>query len=393
MSLVVYSAACFLGVAALLVLRKPRRALGDPLNASTCAAIILGGVCFICSAPVTLAAVNELTGVPNFGAPMTYSVISAFSASLLILLINWRGGPADRIRRWVCSIGIAYTLLIAGIITFFALADAPVERLTDLDTYYANTPYMREMIVLYLVGHAVCTLVMCTVCVRWSREVTGILRAGLRLIIAGLVLDIAGFEVTKMTAVAARWTGHDLDVLSTAVAPPAVSLGALVFSTGFVLPRLLPAALAQWRSFWDYRALAPLWTVLRGVPTAPKPSPPRWQLPRGRLYYREVRILDALLALQSRYDGQVRERAYEQAKRQGCAPDEAHLVAVAAMVVDAARQTPQAEDRAVTEPVDASRLPTSAFSDTGELVRLSKVLGRSPGAGATREGTVRASHG
>jgi hypothetical protein len=106
-----------------------------------------------------------------------------------------------------------------------------------------------------------------------------------------------------------------------------------------------------------------------------------------------VRILDALLALQSRYDGQVRERVYEQAKRQGCAPDEAHLVAVAAMVVDAARQTPQAEDRAVTEPVDASRLPTSAFSDTGELVRLSKVLGRSPGAGATREGTVRASHG
>ncbi|MFG2881871.1 MAB_1171c family putative transporter [Streptomyces sp. NPDC048297] len=393
MSLVVYSAACILGVAALLILRRPRRALSDPLNASTCAAILLGGVCFVCSAPATLAAVNELTGVPNFGAPMTYSAISAFSASLMILLINWRGGPAERIRRWVYSIGIAYTLVIAGVIALFALADAPEERLTDLDTYYANTPYMREMIVLYLVGHAVCTLVMCVVCVRWSREVTGILRAGLRLIMAGLALDFVGFVAAKTTAVAARWAGHDLDVLSTVVAPPAVSLGGLVFSAGFVLPRLLPAALAQWRSYGDHRALAPLWAELRTVPTAPKPSPPRWQLPRGRLYYREVRILDALLALQSRYDGQVRERAYAQARGQGACADEAHLRAVAAMVVDAARQSPQAEDRVVTEPVDASRLPTSAFCDTGELVRLSRALARPPAVGSDREGTVRASHG
>lgn len=74
------------------------------------------------------------------------------------------------------------------------------------------------------------------------------------------------------------------------------------------------------------------------MPTASKPAPPRWQLPRGRLYYRELRILDALLALQSRCDGRVRETAYRQARGQGSPPGEAHFIAAAAMVVDAAHQ-------------------------------------------------------
>ncbi|MEU9985420.1 MAB_1171c family putative transporter [Streptomyces sp. NPDC048045] len=386
MSLVVYSAACLFGMAALLLFHTPRVALRDPLTATTCAAIFLGGLCYFCSAPVTLDAVNDVTGIPNFGAPMTYSVISAYSASLLILLITWRGGPGDRIRCWSVRIAVVYSLLIAAIITMFALADAPVERLRDLDTYYANTPYMREMIVLYLAGHGACLLTMCYVCRRWSREVTGILRTGLRLIMLGLAFDVIGFEGAKSTAVVARWTGHDLDFLSTDLAPPVTSLGALICTAGFVLPRLLPAAQAQWRSLWDYRALAPLWAELQDVPTAPKPAPPRWQLPRGRLYYRELRILDALLALQSRCDGRIREAAYRQAVAQGSSPGEAGFVAAAAMVVDAAHQAGRLRPSGSPGPPGTSRLHTAVFSETGELVRLSQALATSPVVEAARGG-------
>ncbi|ANP54737.1 hypothetical protein J2Z21_001624 [Streptomyces griseochromogenes] len=390
MSLVVYAASCLFGMAALLLCQKPHVALRDPLTASTCAAIVLGGLCFFCSAPVTLEAVNDFTGIPNFGAPMTYSVISAYSASLLILLLNWRGGPADGIRLWSVRIAAVYSLLIAAIITLFSLADAPVERLRDLDTYYANTPYMREMIVLYLVGHGACMITMCYVCLRWSREVTGILRTGLQLIMVGLAADVVGFECAKFTAVVARWTGHDLDVLSTDVAPQVTSLGALICSAGFVLPRLLPAAQVQWSSLSDYRALAPLWAELQNVPTAPKPAPPRWQLPRGRLYYRELRILDALLALQSRCDGRIRESAYRQAKAQGSTPGEADFVAAAAMVVDAAHQAGQLPPPDFPDSGGASRLHTAVFSETSELVRLSEALANSPVVRAAREGAKRA---
>ncbi|CAM5524074.1 hypothetical protein SHIRM173S_11122 [Streptomyces hirsutus] len=52
--------------------------------------------------------------------------------------MHWRGGPGVRrtARRWI----LAYTGVLAGVAVTFALGDAPVERRTDLDTYYATTP-------------------------------------------------------------------------------------------------------------------------------------------------------------------------------------------------------------------------------------------------------------
>jgi hypothetical protein len=279
MSLVVYLAAVVFGLSCVVLLRRPVTAVRDPLTVSTCVAIVLGSLVFVCSAPLTLAAVNDLTGVPNFGAPLTYGMLSAYSCSLIVLLINWRGGPRNRVRCLVLRAIAAYTLLVVALIVLFALADADTERLTDLDTYYAGTPFLREMILLYLAGHSAAMLVMCVMCVKWAREVTGLLRAGLRLILAGGLLDLVGFQAAKYTAVAARWAGHDLDFLSTSVAPPMASLGALICSAGFVLPRLLPAVLAHWRGLGDYRKLAPLWALLRFVSTAPKPPVSWWPSP------------------------------------------------------------------------------------------------------------------
>ncbi|MEU2876157.1 MAB_1171c family putative transporter [Streptomyces sp. NPDC007070] len=391
MSLVVYLAAGLFGLSAVVLLRRPRTAVRAPLTVSTCVAIVLGSLVFVCSAPLTLSAVNRLTGIPNFGAPLTYGMLCAYSCSLLILLIHWRGGPRERVRRMVLRSIAAYVPLIAAIVVLFALGDARTERLTDLDTYYANTPYLREMILLYLLGHSAATVTMCTLCVKWSREVTGLLRAGLRLILAGSLLDVFGFQLTKYTAVAARWTGHDLDALSTQVAPPLASLGALLCSAGFVLPRLLPAVVAQLNSLRDHRRLGPLWSRVGFVSTAPKPPSAWWQLPRARLHWREVSIHDALLGLAPYFDDRVREQALAAALDAGCGAHEARIAAEAAMLADAARRAAAREE----PPRAASgyRLHATEVSGTCGLVELAEALARPPAGAAVPDKSVRTSHG
>ncbi|GAA2280228.1 hypothetical protein GCM10010415_56040 [Streptomyces atrovirens] len=381
MSLVVYLAALVFGMTSVLLFRRPRTAaLRNPLTLSTCAAVILGALVFVCAAPATLACVNSLTGVPNFGAPLTYGMLSAYSCAVLVLLINWRGGSRERVRRMVLRSVAAYGLLVAAIVVLFALAEADTERLTDLDTYYANTPFMREMILLYLVGHSAAMLVMCAVCVKWGREVGGLLRTGLRLILVGALLDVVGFQLTKYTAVVARWTGHDLDFLSTTVAPPMASLAALLCSAGFVLPRLLPSVLAQWRGLGDYRRLGPLWSLVGPASTAPKPQAAWWQLPQARLQWREVSIHDALLALAPYFDHRVRERVRDTALDAGRSPHEARLAAEAAMLADAAHRAAAREEP--PETAGTYRLHATEVSGTGGLVELAQALHRPPAARA-----------
>ncbi|MGV9388947.1 MAB_1171c family putative transporter [Streptomyces olivaceus] len=377
MSLVVYLAAVVFGMTSVLLLRRPRTALRNPLAVSTCVAIVLGALVLACAAPVTLRTVNELTGVTNFGAPLTYGMLSAYSCAVLVLLINWRGGPRPVVRRMVLRSMAAYGLLVAAIVVLFLLADADTERLTDLDTYYAGTPFMREMILLYLFGHSAAMLVMCAVCVKWGREVGGLLRTGLHLILLGSLLDVVGFSLTKYTAVVARWAGHDLDFLSTTVAPPMASLAALLCSAGFALPRLLPPVLAHRRGLEDYRRLAPLWSLVRSVSTAPAPPSAWWQLPRDRLQWREVSIHDALLTLAPYFDHRLRTRVRDSALREGRSAHDARLTAEAAMLTDAARRAAARE-----EPPEAAgtyRLHATEVSGPSGLVELAQALHRPPG--------------
>ncbi|PKW11807.1 hypothetical protein SAMN05428944_0963 [Streptomyces sp. 1222.5] len=395
MSYVVYLAAAILGMAAVLLFRRPRQALTNPLTASTCVSILIGACCFSAAAPATLATVNRMTGITNFGAPMTYSLISAYSCSLFILLIYWRGGPVVTLRRTALAFIGVYGLLIAAIITLFTVGDAHVERLRDLDTYYANTPYIREMIVLYLLGHLVCCLVICGVCLRWTRQLRQettssaaadgagpgapaaskgdrLLRAGLWLIVIGLGMDMSGFVLAKIIAVTARWYGRDLDFLSTTVAPPLASVGAVICSLGFVLPRIVPAVGAQWRSLRHYRRLAPLWKVLRHVPTA-FVSPSTWyRLPQSRLRMREMAIHDALLVLTPHLDERAGSGVLRRALAAGCDPTAARAKAEASMVVEAARQLARGAADSLTEP-GTYELRTSKDASRG-LLRLAQEL-------------------
>ncbi|GGV30871.1 MAB_1171c family putative transporter [Streptomyces spectabilis] len=354
----------------------------DPFLRSVCALLVLSVAVFFFAAPPTIAAVNDLTGIVNFSAPLVYCVMSAFSAACLALIINWRGGRPEDVRRaargWITAYGVVIVLLI----TLFVRGDAPVERLRDLDTYYANTPYIREMIVLYLVSNTVAAVVMTTLCWRWSMRVHGWLRAGLVVIVIGYAGNLA-FDATKYAAVVARWNGADWDEWSTDYAPPLAAGGAVTSAVGYLLP-LVGQRLSDARRNWSaFRALGPLWRALHRDALLPPVPMPWWSSSGLRLTQREAAIYDGLLALTPRLDPAVHERARARALRAGAHADEAEAIALAAMVVCALDGRGE-----IRPPSEDASSPTLAVSSR-VLVRMSRALAQSPVVHAVRQDASR----
>ncbi|GAA0273085.1 hypothetical protein GCM10010302_08360 [Streptomyces polychromogenes] len=274
----------------------------DPLVRSVGVVIPLGAVVFFFAAPPTVSEVNALTGVANFSAPLVYAVVTAGSAGVINLMLTWQGGPEERRRAATLWCAGVYGAVIVALLGLFALGDAPDERLQDFDTYYSTTPYLREMIVLYLVAHAVATAVLSVLCWRWAREVTGLLRAGLVLIVAGGVLGM-GYTAGKLLAVGARWTGHDWDGVSTTVAPSLAALSSLLQCVGFALPAIGQSLLKQWRLRSRYHRLGPLWEIMREVIPYELVRIPPWSSLSRRHLRRTCDIRDGLRLLAPYLEG------------------------------------------------------------------------------------------
>jgi hypothetical protein len=311
----------------------------DPYLRGICAVLGLAGVCFFLGAPPTVGAVNRVSGVPNLAAPLTYASITAYSAASQVLIVHWRGGPRVRrvARRWV----VAYAVVVAGIAATFALGSAPVERRTDLDTYYARTPFIAEMIVLYLTGHLVAVSVTTVSSLRWAREVGGWLRAGLVVLGLGSLCG-AGYSVTKLVAVAARWCGLDWSALGTTVSPAAAGLGALLTSVGILVPLAGPR-LTEWRrSRRTYVRLGPLERELDDVITryALRLPRPRWASPVTRLMWRQTSIHNALSYLDASFDRDLYERTHDAALAATGDKEHAEAAAWAAVITAAVRERP-----------------------------------------------------
>ena len=122
-------------------------------------------------------------------------------------------------------------MIIAAQTALFAVGDAPVERLADFDTYYAHTPFIREMIVLYLVAHMAAALTTTVLCWRWTFQISGWTGRALAVLAVGW-LCTSTYGVLKMVAVAGRWTGQHWDPLSTRLAPMLVTVGAVLTDNG-----------------------------------------------------------------------------------------------------------------------------------------------------------------
>ncbi|MFE6358439.1 MAB_1171c family putative transporter [Streptomyces sp. NPDC057806] len=309
------------------------RAWKDPDVRATTLFLLLASAVFVSAVPASIHRINTMAGVPNIAAPWVYSLLTAFCASCLTMVITWRDEPSsrrsDRIRRiWLIYLGI-----IGALWATFFLADAPTERIYDLDTYYARQPWMREHILLYLGAHMVSALVAAYMIWKWIPKVSGgWLKAGLVFLQAGYAFGLL-FDVAKLTAVGARWTGGNLDWLSTKVAPPFAILDASLVGIGFILPQGGPF-LQKWiRDQRTYRRLRPLARALQPVaPPATRARVGRFAPLDLRVLQRQQRIHDALLRLTPFLDTGLHQRAYEEARSAGHRVEHARGIAGAVAI-------------------------------------------------------------
>ncbi|MDO0927861.1 hypothetical protein QQY24_21525 [Streptomyces sp. TG1A-8] len=310
----------------------------DPLLRAVGGLLLLACAVFVFCTPSTIAAVNRLTGVPNVSAPWCYSLITAFCGSCLLLIIAWRNGLSDRsagTRRAMRRVVRVYSSVIVTLWVLFLLADAPRERVRDLDTYYATTPFMREEIVLYLGAHTVACLITSRLIWNWVRTegLDAWLRSALKLLGAGYVMNLA-FDAAKLTAVAARWCGRDLDWLSTDLAPPVAAVSAILIAVGFILPHAGQYLHDRWRVRLAHRELRPLYRLMRSVNGGGVPFVLR-AAPELRLTRRETFIRDVLLPLTRHVDTGLGRRSHRAALDLGHPPERARALAAAVVVLDA----------------------------------------------------------
>lgn len=328
-----------LALAVALVVKLPSlwHSRRSPMSQSICAIIVASGAGFAFAAPPTVERVNRLTGVPNISALIVYALLSCLSCASLVLLIHWRGGPDATVRRqsrmWIAATaGVILTFCV-----LFAFSDAPLERQRDFDTFYATTPCVREMVVLYLTSHTATTTVVMLKCRRWSAELRAArvdwTRRGLLILVTAFALGLS-FAVLKFAAVAARWAGEDRwDVLSTDIAPPLAGLGAVMTTVGFLVPVVGPRLESMWAAWRAYRLMKPLWRALE--PWVGKGTPMRISRISSleiRATLRATEISDRLLNLAPHLTARHRAAADRYTAALGCDHAAAPIVAEAATI-------------------------------------------------------------
>jgi hypothetical protein len=297
-----------LGLRVPMLWRAGRR---DPDVRATALLLLWAAAVLIVITPVNIDRLNRWTGIANFSAPWAYSFLTAFCATALTMIMRWREPPSERRDRRMSAIYWIYAGIIAALWLTFLLADVPEPRIYDLDTYYATTPWMREHVLLYVLAHAVSSLVAASMLWRWFPEITkGWVRSGVVCLQIGWACALT-FDIAKIIAVGARWTGHNLDLLSTNVAPPFALLEAVLVALGFIIPQAGPALQARIRNGRDYRHLRRLWRAVRVTDAAaPTVHFGVFAPLEPKLVQREQRIHDALRVLAPYFDHAVYQQRY-----------------------------------------------------------------------------------
>ncbi|TQE40297.1 DUF6545 domain-containing protein [Streptomyces ipomoeae] len=350
----------------------------DWLLTSICALLLGGGGVLLLAGEEAIITLRQVTGVTNLAAPLIYILLTAFSGASIVLVLHWRGGPDTAHTRRLSRVTIvAYGVVCALIAVLFVLGDTPVERRRDFDTYYATTPYIREMIVLYLAAHAVASLTASRLCWRWSHDVHGTLRVGLRVLAIGYLLHYGVYDPAVAGAVVARWAGLDWDFLI-AVARGVTAPSAVLVAAGFIIP----LAGHRGEDAVRYWLLAPLARAVRPVRGAanPLPVPLSWRSAmRLRLTQRQTYIGDRLVTCRPYFDARIQREARAAALARGVTGTEATAIADAAMIVTAIERQALAggpDAPASTEPGPPPD-PDARATFTSDLAGISRAL-RSP---------------
>ncbi|HZG07267.1 MAG TPA: DUF6545 domain-containing protein [Streptomyces sp.] len=323
----------------------------NPLLRAVVGLLVLAVAVCVFVTPGMIVRVNRVTGVPNLAAPWVYTLLTALSFACLLLIIAWQRGM-EKARGTVRWMTVAYAAVAIALWVLFVLADTGTERVRDFDTYYATTPYARELIVLYLLAHTAAGAVASLLIWGWlvSREhaVRSWLLGGLLLLGTGYVANLV-FDAFKLTAVTARWAGHDLDWCSTKAAPAAGALSAILIGLGFLLPHVGEDFRRRRAARATYRRLEPLHRLLGGTGASTGSSSTRWANAYLALARRDTRIRDGILRLEPYLDRELWERAREETFRHGAAGKDADGIAGAVVLTAAlgARGTSPPRDDAL----------------------------------------------
>lgn len=321
----------------------------DTLLRAACLLLFAAGCMMLFAAPASITALNRVTGITNVAAPVVYATTTAFSGASLLLMVNWKPAPPERTRRVSRLCVTVYGLAMVAVVVLFWAGSTPTEQPTLFDVHYATTPFIREMIVLYLVAQGVAMAIASALCRRWAREVRGSLRVGLR-ILAPAYLCIVVYVVLRLTAVTARWTGNDLDFLVNEVSPLFTTPSAVLGALGFAVPLAGPRVARTARAVRQLRQLGPLWRALEDIPTpgAVRAPLPWWRTPPAVLLTgRKTALYDAVLALAPYFDPAVREAALHAALADGEDEARAAVTADAAMILVARERQRAAPGRPV----------------------------------------------
>ncbi|MEU2117637.1 DUF6545 domain-containing protein [Streptomyces sp. NPDC016459] len=386
-----YVPAAALGIVLVVKLPSLVRRRHSPVVRSVNAVIFLQAAAFFFSAPPTISFVNEMTGVSNFSAVLVYCILSAYACACRVLMENWREDvevlhrTRRRVRRWIWGHG-AVTILLIGC---FVWGEAPVERQRDFETYYANTPFMREMVLLCLFAVTAAAAAAAAACWKWAGDIRRecperrtpagrLLRIGLTVLAVGFLTNVT-YGTAKLAAVVAAWSERDWEPLNRA-AMSFACLGTLLVAVGFLIPIVGPWLAAQVLGpLRTLRALGPLRrTISRGGPhRGGMRFPTPWTAgPGRRLTDRMTDIHDRMLELGAHCSDDVRAHAYAEARRGGGTEAESVAIGLAAMFTAAAdaRARGLPADRADgVMAVRALRAAEAEYRDL--LVGISRALG------------------
>ncbi|MFG3490079.1 DUF6545 domain-containing protein [Streptomyces sp. NPDC047972] len=389
-----YIPAAALGLVLLVKLPSLLRRWRTPLVRSVNTVIFLQAAAFFFSAPPTISAVNAATGISNFSAVLVFCMLSAYACACRVLMENWRedaqAQPRSRrrVRHWIWG----HTVVAALIIVCFALGDAPVERRSDFETYYAGTPWIREMTLLCVLACIGAQITSAVACWTWARDIRragpgrrtpadGSLLFGLTVLTVGFLSNVT-YGVAKVAAVVAAWTGRDWEWLNQAGLSLA-GLGTVLVAAGFLIPIVAP-----WlgvRVFGPLRALYALGALRRAVSPAGdgdgrmRLRTPWYAGPGRRLTDRMTEIHDRMLELGAHCSEEVRATACASARRGGATEAESVAVGLAAMFTAAAearsRGVPADKVRGAVA-VRALRVAEAEYGDL--LVSISRAVGAAP---------------
>ncbi|MFD3944323.1 MAB_1171c family putative transporter [Streptomyces sp. NPDC058579] len=323
----------------------------SPVVRSVNTTIFLQAAAFFFAAPPTIVAVNAMTGVSNFSVVLVYCLLCAYACACLVLLQNWREDTRSkprthrRVRLYIwCHGGVA--ILLAGL---FALGDAPVERPSDFETYYANSPFIREMVLLCLLTTTTAAALAAAGCWNWARDIhwggrewrtaTGAsLRLGLSFLGAGFLTNLT-YGVAKFVAIVVVWQGRDGEPINRAGMSFA-ALGTLLVALGFLIPVAGPwlaeRVIGPLRTL---RALGPLWRAVRCPAdrrTRVRLTTPWYAGPGRRLTDRMTDIHDRTLELLAYCSEELRADACARARAGGATEAESVATGLAAMFKAAA---------------------------------------------------------